>query len=66
MDVEPKKAIFKPRTLSPGRKEGRRIIKVSNIDPSTSWRDLKEAFSSCGPVERCDVDGTIAIIIFRI
>jgi len=74
MDVETKKTIAKPRTRSPIRlarsparqpREGRRIIKVSNIDPSVTWQDLKEAFSASGHVERCEVDGPIAIIIFR-
>ena len=69
MEIETKKTIVKARSRSRshGRnhKEARRIVKVSNIDPSISWKDLKEAFSSCGSVDRCDVDGSIAIIIFR-
>lgn len=64
MEVETRKTISKPRVRSPQR-EGRRIIKVSNIDPAVTWKDLKEAFSSCGHVERCDIDGSIAIIIFK-
>ena len=65
MEVE--KTILKPRqrSRSPARGAGRRIVKVSNMPAGLTWQELKDAFSSVGPVERADVDGNVGIIIFR-
>ncbi len=44
---------------------GRRIIKVTNVPFTLSWKELKDAFSEVGPVERCDIDQGIAIVVFH-
>lgn len=40
------------------------MIKVSNIPSGLTWYDVKDAFKSVGPVERCDVDHGTAWVKF--
>ena len=46
------------------RSQKSRTVKITNVPYDLTWKELKEAFSSIGSIERCDVDYGTARIRF--
>jgi hypothetical protein len=44
--------------------DNRRKIKIQNVPYDLSWKDIKEALSQVGKIERCDVEHGEATLIF--
>lgn len=42
----------------------RRTVKVQNVPYDLTWKDVKDALSEVGKIERCDVDRGEATIVF--